>query len=208
MDKRTIDDDTPVSAADALAIIDSQQARVSSQFGWAGAPYFLLWGTAWIVIGLLAFFNATGVIAGWTAGVLGSVTILVAGGTSAWIGIRAGRGIVGSSARQGMLYGLSWPIIMTLVGVFVGASASSLGLTDDQMTVLVPAVFALVVGALYSAAGAIWQHVPNWVLGLWIVAVGVISVFAGAPANTLVFGFGAGGGMLAVGAWELLRRNR
>jgi len=45
-------------------------------------------------------------------------------------------------------------------------------------------------------------------LGLWIVAVGVISVFAGAPANTLVFGFGAGGGMLAVGAWELLRRDR
>ena len=207
-DPAALDDDRPGSPADALAIIRSQQARVHAQLGPATAVFFLLWGVAWILIGILAYLSATDAIAGATAGFTGAAVVLVAGGASAWIGIRSGRGVAGASSRQGMLYGISWPIIMTLVGVFVGATASTLGLTDVQMTVLVPAIYALVVGALYSAAGAIWGHVPNYLLGLWIVAVGVISVFAGAPANTLVFGIGAGGGMLVVGAVEMMRRPR
>lgn len=206
-DPAALDEDRPHSPADALAIIRSQQARTNAQLEPATALFFLFWGVAWIVIGVLAYLAATDAIGGATAGVVGAAVLLAACGASAWVGIRAGRGVAGDSARQGMLYGLSWPIIMTLVGVFVGAAASSLGLTDVQMSVLVPAIYALVVGSLYSAAGAIWRHVPNYVLGLWIVAVGVISVFAGSPANTLVFGIGAGGGMLVVGIAERTRRT-
>ncbi|MBW0104366.1 hypothetical protein [Pseudonocardia sp. KRD291] len=207
-DPAALDEDRPYSPADALATIRSQQARVNAQLEPATALFFLFWGVAWILIGVLAYLAATDAISGTTAGFVGAGVVLVAGGASAWVGIRSGRGVAGNSARQGMLYGLSWPIIMTLVGVFVGASASTLGLTGVQMSVLTPAIFALVVGALYSAAGAIWGHVPNYVLGLWIVAVGVISVFAGSPANTLVFGIGAGGGMLVVGVMEIVRRPR
>ncbi|MDN5918426.1 MAG: hypothetical protein L0I76_25570 [Pseudonocardia sp.] len=207
-DQTALDEERPQSPADALAIIRSQQAKVNAQLAPATALFFLFWGVAWIVIGILAYLRATEVLGGATAGITIAVVLLAACGASAWVGIRAGRGVAGDSARQGMLYGLSWPIIMTLVGVFIGAAASSLGLTDAQMTVLVPAIFALVVGSLYSAAGAIWGHVPNYVLGLWIVAVGVISVFAGSPANTLVFGIGAGGGMLVVGVLEMAGRTR
>lgn len=207
-DRTALDEERPHSPADALAIIRSQQARVNAQLAPASALFFLFWGVAWVLIGVLAYLAATDAIGGATAGIVGAAVLLAAGGASAWVGIRSGRGVAGDSARQGMLYGLSWPIIMTLVGVFVGAAASTLGLTELQMSVLVPAIYALVVGALYSAAGAIWGHVPNYVLGLWIVAVGVISVFAGSPANTLVFGIGAGGGMLVVGAGEMVRRTR
>ncbi|RZT83395.1 hypothetical protein EV383_0197 [Pseudonocardia sediminis] len=204
----TLDEDRPGSPADAMDIIRSQQAKVNAQLAPETALFFLFWGVAWVLIGVLAYLNSTDVIGGTTAGFVGAAVLLVAGGASAWVGIRSGRGVTGDSARQGMLYGLSWPIIMTLVGVFIGAAASTLGLTDVQMSVLVPAIFALVVGALYSAAGAIWGHVPNYVLGLWIVAVGVISVFVGFPVNTLVFGIGAGGGMLVVGGMEMARRGR
>lgn len=207
-DRTALDEELPDSPADALAIIRTQQAKVNAQLAPASALFFLFWGVAWILVGALAYLDATDAIGGATAGFAGAAVLLAAGGASAWVGIRSGRGVAGSSARQGMLYGLSWPIIMTLVGVFVGAAASTLGLTGVQMSVLVPAVYALVVGALYSAAGAIWGHVPNYVLGLWIVAVGVISVFAGSPANTLVFGIGAGGGMLVVGVLEMVRRGR
>lgn len=207
-DRTALDEERPHSPADALAIIRNQQSKVSAQLAPASALFFLFWGAAWILIGGLAYLSATDAIGGTTAGVVGAGVVLAAGAASAWVGIRSGRGIAGDSARQGMLYGLSWPIIMTLVGVFVGAAASTLGLTGVQMSVLVPAIYALVVGALYSAAGAIWGHLPNYVLGLWIVAIGVISVFAGSPANTLVFGLGAGGGMLVVGALEIARRAR
>lgn len=205
-DRTALDEQRPDSPADALAIIRSQQAKVTAQLAPASALFFLFWGVAWILIGVLSYLSATDAVGGATAGFAGAAVLLVAGGASAWVGIRSGRGIAGTSARQGLLYGISWPIIMTLVGVFVGASSSTLGLTGLQMSVLAPAVYALVVGALYSAAGAIWGHLPNFVLGLWIVAVGVISVFAGSPANTLVFGIGAGGGMLLVGALETARR--
>lgn len=207
-DRTALDEERPHSPADALAIIRDQQAKVNAQLAPASALFFLFWGVAWILIGVLAYLADTDAIGGATAGIVGAAVLLVAGGASAWVGIRSGRGIAGNSARQGMLYGISWPIIMTLVGVFVGAAASTLGLTELQMSVLTPAIYALVVGALYSAAGAIWGHVPNYVLGLWIVAVGVLSVFAGSPANTLVFGLGAGGGMLVVGVLETVRRTR
>jgi hypothetical protein len=86
--------------------------------------------------------------------------------------------------------------------------ATQLGLPDAAMTVLVPALFVFLVGALYALSGAIWGDLINYGLGFWIVAVSVASMFAGAPINSLVLGIGAGGGLLAVAGLVAARRRR
>jgi hypothetical protein len=200
-----VHDDSPGSAADALAIIRNQQAQVSSAISPKAYLFFLFWGVAWMVMGVAGFLSGIDVIPGWAAGVLGTAAIVAAGIASAVVGIRSGRGLAGQSTRQGMLYGLCWPFAMVGVSVFVAAMSIVGGLSSDQMAIMVPAAYALVVGALYAASGAVWGSVNNFVLGLWIVLVGGVSPFLGTPANLLFFGVGAGGGMLVVGLAELVR---
>ncbi|WP_297496023.1 hypothetical protein [Pseudonocardia sp.] len=91
-------------------------------------------------------------------------------GTSAFVGIRSGRGVAGESSKQGLLYGLTWPVTMTALGVIVSAMATRLDLPDAAVTVLVPALFVFLVGALYLLSGAIWGDLTNYLLGFWIVA--------------------------------------
>jgi hypothetical protein len=188
-----------------LEIIRAQQAETAARIGPRVGYFFLIWGGAWLVIGVLYFLAGIGAVPGGVAswGTFGLVVVGIA--SSALVGIRSGRGIAGGSAKQGMLYGLTWPVVMIGLGVLVGAMAGPLGLTGTQLGLLVPALFAFVVGALYALSGAVWTYVPNFVTGLWVMAVGAASVFVGLPANSLVLGVGVGGALLVVGAWELRR---
>jgi hypothetical protein len=170
--------------------------------------FFALWGAVWLIIGVLWFLAGTG-SAPVTAASWGTALLVLAGaGTSAFVGIRSGRGAAGESSKQGPLYGLTWPVTMTALGVIVSAMATRLDLPDAAMTVLVPALFVFLVGALYLLSGAIWGDLTNSLLGFWIVAVSVVSMFAGAPANSLVPGIGAGGGQLAVAGLIVVRGPR
>lgn len=72
-----VDDQPPHSPADALAIIEREQARQVPPY-WI---FYLIWGAAWAVIGLAWFANGTGVVTALTAGVLTGLAI--AGGRSA-----------------------------------------------------------------------------------------------------------------------------
>jgi hypothetical protein len=204
----TLDDDSPGGAADALELIRREQARANSQLGPDTAVLFGLWGAVWLVIGVLWFLDGIG-SAPRAAASWGTALVVLAGaGISAFVGIRSGRGVSGGSSRQGLLYGLTWPATMTALGVMVSAMATQLGLPDAAMTVLVPALFVFLVGALYALSGAIWGDLTNYGLGFWIVAVSVASMFAGAPAHSLVLGIGAGGGLLAVAGLVAARRRR
>ncbi|MCW0215655.1 MAG: hypothetical protein OJJ54_20050 [Pseudonocardia sp.] len=204
----TTDDDSPGDAADALALIRREQARASSQLGPNMAALFGVWGVVWLLIGVLWFLAGVGSaprpVASWGT----ALAVLAGVAISAFLGIRSGRGVAGESSRQGLLYGLTWPVTMTALGVIVSAMTTQLDLPDAAMTVLVPALFVFLVGALYALSGAIWGDVTNYVLGFWIVAVAVASMFAGAPANSLVLGVGAGGGLLVVAGLGLTRERR
>lgn len=189
-----------MSAADALEIIRSQQADTATRIGPKAAYFFLIWGVVWLVSGLLYFF-AGGATATW-----GSIAAVAVGaGLSAWVGIRSGRGIAGGSARQGMLYGLTFPIAMLGAGALVGAMAGPLDLPPEAVGALAPALFAFTIGALYAVSGAVWNYPANFVTGVWILVVGVVSAFVGIPGNALVLGGGVGGALLVVGVWELRR---
>ncbi len=81
---------TAATAADALAIIEGQQARTAAQLRPNSVLLYALWGTVWLVIGVLYFAVAAAGLAeaaaGWSTAVLviaGMVISLVAGAAAA-----------------------------------------------------------------------------------------------------------------------------
>jgi hypothetical protein len=193
-----------LSAADALAIIKDQQAATAARIGPRIGHFFLIWGAVWLVTGLLFYGTSLG---WWSAGVANWATLAVVTlgmAASAATGIRSGRGVAGTSVRQGLLYGLTWPAVMVALAVLI-VGLVGLDLPGDTLGVLVPALIAFVSGALYAVSGAVWVYLPNLLTGLWVVACGVGSLFAGVPANALVLGVGIGGALLGVGLWETVR---
>lgn len=198
MDERTIDDDTPVSAADALAIIQREQARTEPDIG----PFFLIWGVLWLVIGLGWFAAGQGLIGERTAGIATLVTVVVGSAASALIGRRIGRGVSGPSSQQGLQYGISWAIAIVATGAIVGGVARFGG---PVSTVLAPALFVFVVGVMYTAAGVFWRSTLDFGLGIAVQLIAVLAVFTDPPWNSLVVGVLGGGALIAVGAYRSLR---
>lgn len=198
-------DDAP-SAADALAIIQQAQSHASSRLSPSIGTFYLVWGVSWVLIGVGWFLAGIDVV---SAGVAGWITgIAVVGGAvvSAVVGIRTGRGVSGPSSQQGLWYGLSWPISMTLLGVLIGVLGSR-NLPGDTMSVIAPALYVFLAGALYMLSGAVWSSRVDYVLGIWIMVVAVVSALVGLPASPLIIGLGGGGALLFAGTRALIRRS-
>ena len=194
-----LDDDPPASPADALAIIQSQQARREPSI----APYFVLWGALWVLMGLAWFGVGLGM---WSSGAAGIATgVLAVGGcvTSAWLGTRGNRGVAGPSNRFGAMYGIAW--FTAIVGTVL-LVAALVRLTGNTATELIPALFVFVVGVMYTVTGAFYRCTLDYVLGLVVQAVAVVTAFTPEPWNTLVMGIGGGGALLTVGFIRLTRR--
>ena len=192
-------DDPPVSAADALAIIEQEQARQEPDI----SGYFLLWGALWILIGLAWFGSGTQVWAADTAGI--TTGVLVVGGclTSAWIGTRMNRGVSGPSSRFGAMYGIAWGVAIVGTGALVTALVGHAG---QAAAPLIPALFVFVVGVLYTVTGAFYRDGLDFGLGLVVQLVAVVTAFTPAPWSSLVMGAGGGGALLAVGIIRRVRR--
>jgi hypothetical protein len=205
MDERRTLDDTPPTAADALEIIERAQSRVGRLLHPNAAVFYAIWGVVWLVLGTAAWADAHGWLGagGAVVGIVSAVVSLVGVAASIVIGVRGGRGVRSGCALRGRLYGASWVISFGgLTLLLVG-----LPLPDATVLVLYPAAYVFLAGALYLAGGALWQDVPQYVLGTWTIAVAVVSVFAGYPANSLVMAIGGGGGLLVTAAY-LQRRAR
>lgn len=202
----TVGSDRPPSAADALAIIAREQARTGAELTPNLALLYGVWGAAWLVSGVLYFVHQLGGLAGGTTAIACGVTGVVAMVVSIVTSVRSGRGVRSASDLQGAFYGMSWTIAHVAMGLVVGATVGAL--PDELKGTLVPALFVLVTGVLYLAGGAVWTDRLQYGLGVWIVAVAVVSVYAGQPANSLVLGIGGGGALLGVAAWSAVRRAR
>jgi hypothetical protein len=198
----------PPSAADALAIIQRQQAHTTAGLTPNLALLYGIWGVVWLIIGVGFYLLRSGtlLVPSWLPGTALAVLLVTASVFSWVLAARGGRGVRGASDTQGAMYGLSWLISMIGMG-FVIWGLARLGLADDIQAVLHPAAFVLLAGVLYLAGGALWHDRLQYGLGGWIILVAVASVHAGLPANYLVLGFGGGGGLLAVAGLFLRRRS-
>jgi hypothetical protein len=192
------------TAADALAEIDAAQQRASralrpSPLGmfvpW-GLGYLLAFGGVWLALrGLLpdGLIPALLVVAAVVPLVSTAVTLR-----------RSNRGIAGSSRRIRAMYGWAW--VLGFVALFaINLHLTALGVPAPTLSLIWSGTALLVVGVLYLAGGALFDHVPQYVLGVWILISAVVSVLVGYPANFLVLAILGGGGFIVLGLWMHVR---
>ena len=195
------------SAADALAAIDDAQERTSRSLRPSPLGMFVPWGLGylvgfggvWLAIrGVLPDAAVTALL------VLAAVVPLVSTGITV---SRSSRGVSGPSRRVGALYGWSW--LLGFAALFaINVRVGTLGVPTPTLSLIWSGSALLVVGLLYLAGGAIWNHVPQYVLGVWTLVTAVATVLVGYPTNFAVLALAGGGGFVVLGVWMHLRDRR
>jgi len=168
------------------------------------------WGLAWLigcgamwlsVLGQHPFRGA----AGWASAVLG-VGIGLAIVVTAIATVRASSGVGGVSARQGMMFGLAWPVGFAALFIIIGAAAH-FGASAKVMGVLGAAGPLLLVGLIYMVAAGMWLDRVMFFLGAWELVVAAAGAWTG-PVGVLFMDAVAGGGGFLAAAALLAWRNR
>lgn len=200
------DTDAPPSAAEAIQIIEREQARTGAGL----TPNLVLmlgaWGVAYLLAGVLYYLYRVDLLGGITT-LVAVVLIGAVASTVSTVGVVRGmRGVRSTSGQQGAMFGFSWTISLALTGVLSVGIATVL--PAGSGAVVTPALFVFVVGVLHMSSGVVWPNWPTYVGGAWTMGVAVASVFVPAPENVLVLAIGGGGGFLAVAAWFALMTRR
>jgi hypothetical protein len=206
-----LDEDSPLSAGDSLALIERQQREVHRRLGVNVALFYGPWGAAYLLgFGSVFLTYPTAVplrLPGGVAAVITGVLFAAAVVVSVVNGTRAGRGVRGPSRMVGAMYGWSWTL------GFCGLAAVNIGVTRrgvpaDAATLLWSGSALLLVGVLYLAGGALWQDRFQYGLGVWMLVTGAGSVLAGVPGNFAVLSLAGGGGLLLTAGYFTLRPPR
>jgi len=206
-----VEDEGPLSAAESLALIESQQKEVYRRlwvnvalfYGPWGAAYLLGFGSVFLTYPSALPLRLPAGVAGVITGVLFATAVVV----SVVAGSRASRGLRGPSQQAAAMYGWSWVLgFGTLMAVNLGVT--KLGLSADAATLLWSGSSLLLVGVLYLAGGALWQDRFQYGLGVWMLVTGAASVLAGVPGNFAVVSLAGGGGLLLAAGYFLVRRPR
>lgn len=203
------DDEAPLDLAASAALIDRQRERVTSAIDVDPRVLFGIWGTAWLVgFGLLwaVALDEPLIDLATSVALVVFMALLVAAVvvTMVHIGRRTG-GVRGASVQQGAMYGWSWTLAFAGVAA-LGYALNRLDVDGPTTATVMTVVPALVVGALYMAGGAMWRDTAQFALGAWICAVTVAAAIVGHPHMLLVMSLAGGGGMLAAGLVEAIRR--
>ncbi len=196
--------DEPPSAADALAIIEEGRSRTTAGLMPNLVLLYGAWGVAWLL-----GFGGSYVMGADLLDVSPTVAITViaaafvlAVAISIVQGVRAGRGVRGPSERTGTMYGISWMISMTGMGLLLGG----IRMPGEVEALVYPAAFVLLVGVMYLFGGTLWNDRVQYGLGIWLIAVAAASTFLGSPNNYLILAVGGAGGLLAIAGYHALRR--
>jgi hypothetical protein len=206
------DSDAPLDPAQMYALLQNQQRSTQVQMGDFVPLIAAAWGVAWL-LGFGALWLVDGV-PGYSLPVPVAVTVFVAtlvlaGGLSAWMGMRSGRGMRGNfaAAFTGIVYGNTWWIGGAAIGI-LGAGLRSHGMSEEVASFYYPCAYVVFAGIMYAVAGAIWQAVPSLVAGIWLVAVAVAASFFPYPHHYLFLALAAGVGFLALATVSALRLRR
>jgi hypothetical protein len=182
-------------AHDRLAI---NQPRL---YGVWGVAWLIGLGSMWLSVrGQHPYAGPSGV----SETILGVLIGLALVASTVIVG-RATHGVGGMSARQGMLYGLSWAAGLAAVFTIDGALAHA-GASARVMGVAGAAGPLLVTGLIYVVASAIWLDRVMFGVGLWLLAITAAGAWTG-PVGLLLTGALAGGGGFLAGAALLTFRK-
>lgn len=184
-----------VDPSSILRSIDDDQRRAQQALSPNVTLLYTVWGVAWL-LGFLAVY-ATFIPDGdpllpTAVGLsLGGALLVTAIILSATHSARRSTGSRGPSVVQGAIYGNIYPVSFTLMGL-LGWRLSSAGISNETMLSYWVAATCLIVGILFLAGAAMWNERSQLVFGIWIVAVGLLSIAIAPPHNLLA---GAVGGL-------------
>lgn len=203
------DGPTELSAAESLAVIEQQRARVGRELRINPVVLYATWGVAWTLgfTGMALTAADQVAIPDWAGGTTFAALMVAAMVITGVHITRATRGIRGVSSEVGAMYGWSWALgFATLTAI--NSSLIGRGLTEEQIAILWPASALLIVGVLYLAGGALWRDRFQFGLGVWVLLTDAVSVFAGVPGNYVVLAIAGGGGFLVAAVWFAVLRRR
>ena len=195
------------SAADALAAIDAAQERTARSLRPSPLGMFVPWGLGylvgfggvWLAIrGVLPDAVVTPLL------VLAALVPVIATGVTI---TRSSRGLTGPSRRATTLYGWTWVLGFAALCA-INLRLTALGVPAPTVSLIWSGSALLLVGLLYLAGGALRNHVPQYVLGVWTLVTAVATVFVGYPANFAVLALAGGGGFVVLGVWMHVAERR
>jgi hypothetical protein len=204
------DDDIPMTPAEMLALARTQENRVEDFFQTPTMIIVLTWGVAWTV-GFLALWSASDASPiAVPAGPAGTVfvVLMVAGIViSGVVGTRTGAGVRGPQQVQARIYGITWALGCLAVPMLSGALFRA-GMSAEVAALYFPAGYCIVVGILYLFGAALFSDRSMIVVGGWILFIGIVAPYFGAPGNYLVMSLAGGGAFLVYGIVLLIARSR
>ena len=201
--------DAPMSARDALEVLETQRDRVSRSLRVDIVVVLGAWGVTWLAgfglsyLASVAHPDVSWWVAGTVIGVLGAAALAVSFG----LPIRQGRGIAGPSRRVSSMYMWSWALAFGAVAA-INTGLASQGLPARLTPLTWTGTSALAVGLMFLGGGFLFRDRIHYGLGGWILVTGAASVFAGFPGNFAVLSLAGGGGMLAAAVPYALARRR
>lgn len=196
--------------ADALALIETESARVRRSLD-AHLPLPLLaWGLAWLIgFGALWFdvrsqdpFTGPGTV----AAVLFAVLLVAAAVVTAVATSRATRGRGGVTARRARDLGLFWGLGFLAV-LLLAAGIARVGIPPQAAALLFSGGSVVVTGLAYLATAATFGGTVEKVLGAWLLVVVGGGVWTG-PTTLMALIAVAGGGAFLLAALVQARRSR
>ena len=203
------DDDTPLDPRAGLDIVAAQRRRVRDSdvderlmFGAWGVAWVLGYGAQWWTATTSPTRTATG-----PGGLVFAVVAVAALVVTLVHVARATHGVAGTSQQVGAMYGWAWTIGFVGQGLIV-AGVVGAGAGPVVIAIVANGAACLVVGLLYMAGGALWQQVPLYVIGAWMIAVAGAASLVPMPTGYLVMALAGGGGMLLAAVLTALHRRR
>ena len=190
----------PPTAADALAEIDATRQRTARSLRPSPLGMFVPWGVGYLVGFGGVWLAIRGVLPDAVVPVLLGVAALVPLVATGITITRSGRGLAGPSRRVVVLFGWTWVLGFAALCA-INLRLTALGLPAPTLSLMWSGSALLLVGLLYLAGGALRNHVPQYVLGIWTLLTAVATVFVGYPANFLVLALAGGGGFVVLGVW-------
>ena len=195
------------TAADALATIDAAQERTARALRPSPLGMFVPWGLGYLVGFGGVWLAIRGVLPDAAVPpllVVAGVVPLVSTGITV---TRSSRGLAGPSRRVVALYGWAWVLGVAALCA-INLRLTALGLPAPTLSLIWSGSALLLVGLLYLAGGALRNHLPQYVLGIWTLVTAVATVFVGYPSNFLVLALAGGGGFVVLGVWMHVRERR
>jgi hypothetical protein len=210
-----LDEDLPpASPAETLRVIEQQRAAAERKLQPHPLVFFGPWGIAWLVgFGLLFLrFGPDGRVfvpmPQWIPLTALFFLLAAALATSTYWSSRTFRHVHGRSSVKGAMYGFSWFVAFTAMGMTISRFDDAL--SDADKGLLWTTVSVGLTGALHMAGGAVWEDRTLFALGVWLTVVNVVGTVLGPGWHALVVSLAGGGGMLLAGfaLWLRIAKRR